>query len=109
MSRLRVDTRKGDTAGGVTFTMLERPRGRAEVAVKDRKLMVDGVASLTIQRGSYRYGDELQAQLYTREPHRVEGRKSDGWSRIVVYLGPLDLALAEGLEELAQNIRAGLK
>jgi hypothetical protein len=90
--------------------MEERAGGqvRAEVAVGERKLHADGVASLTLALDQHRYGDELIAQLFTRSPHRTADRRADGWTRVQVYLGSADADTAEMLERLAWRIRRRL-
>jgi len=106
----RVDRRDGDMAHGITFVMQER-RGdgiRGEVAVAGRKLHADGVGALTLAWDQHRYGDELIAQLFTKEPYRVIARRADGWTRVQIFLGPADLATAMMLENIARDIRARL-
>jgi hypothetical protein len=97
-------------AHGITFIMFERRASnvRAEVAVAAKKLHADGIASLTLALGQWKYGDELIAQLYTKQPYRVLTRKADGWVRIQVYLGRVDLETAETLETIAKAIRERL-
>lgn len=104
----RSDTRSGDMAHGITFHMLEREgvNIRGELAVGPNKIHVDGKASLTIAQGQYQYGDELIAQLYTRDQPVVLDRRADGWARVQVYLGPADLQTAAALELAAQIIRS---
>lgn len=107
MWQRRDDTRNGDTAHGITFVMMERsaPNVRAEVATSDRKVHVEGRAALTLALDQWKYGDELIAQMYTREEPRVLERRADGWTRVQIFLGRADLATAGMLEALAAEIR----
>lgn len=105
--RKREDRRVGDMAHGILFVMFERGgrNVRAEVTAGERKLHADGTASLTLALDQHKYGDELIAQLFTREPCRVLDRRADGWTRVQVYLGPADEQTALMLETLAACIR----
>jgi len=107
----RVDTRRGDMAHGITFWMWERrvANGRGEATHQERKLHIDGPVSLTVAEGQHRYGDELIAQVYSKDLGRVEKRRADGYQRVQVFLGPADLATAEMLEDVARRIREGCK
>ena len=103
----RADTRKNDMAHGITFHMWEREveNGRGEAAYNDRKLHLDGLVSLTVAEGQWKYGNELIAQVFTREAGRGRQRRADGYNRIQVYLGKADLGTAEMLESIAAKIR----
>lgn len=103
----RVDKREGDMAHGITFHMAETTgeNVRGEFAVQGKKFHLDGIASLTIAEGQHKYGNELIAQLYTRELPTVRGRQADGYTRVQVYLGPADEQTATALEWVAQTIR----
>lgn len=105
----RVDTRRGDSAHGITFVMHERKgrETRAEVAIGARKAYLDARVSLTLALDQYRYGDELIAQLFTRNAPRIKvERHSDEWNRVQIFLGTADIATAEMLEGIAREIRA---
>jgi len=107
----RIDKRENDMAHGITFVMHERRGGqvRAEVAAGPRKLHADGVASLTLALDQYKYGDELIAQLFTKDVHRVEDRRADGWTRVQIFLGTADEQTAAMLDLLARQIRWKLR
>jgi len=101
---------KGDgLSHGMTYVMFERQgrNVRAEVAEGRRKLHADGTASITLALDQWKYGDELIAQLYTRQPTREKERlpRENGWTRIQVFLGPADLETAATLERIAARIR----
>jgi len=107
----RIDKRENDMAHGITFVMHER-RGdqvRAEVAVGGRKLHADGTVSLTLALDQHKYGDELIAQLFTKDAHRVAERRADGWTRVQIYLGQADEQTAAMLDLLARQIRLRLQ
>jgi len=103
-----MDLRRGDMAHGITFHMWERSARdtRGECTHADRKLHLDGQVSLTIAQGQRVYGDELIAQVFSRDLGRVRQRRADGYQRIQVYLGPIDLGTASMLEDVAGRIRA---
>jgi hypothetical protein len=104
----REDTRSNDMAHGITFVMFERqtPITRAEIAKQQGgKLHVDGPISLTLALNQWKYGDELIAQLYTKEPFQTYERRSDGYTRVQIFMGPIDLNTAEMLEGVAEEIR----
>ena len=103
----RADTRKNDMAHGITFHMWEREidNGRGEAAYNNRKLHLDGLVSLTVAEGQWKYGNELIAQVFTTEAGQVRERRADGYNRIQVYLGKADLETAEALESIAAKIR----
>ena len=103
--KIRTDKRSGDKAHGITFVMAESSRARGEVAVGARKLHADGVGSLTLAFDQYRYGDELIAQLYTQEAHRVLAREADGWMRLQIFLGRVDASMLAALEHLVVQVR----
>lgn len=104
----REDTRQGDMAHGITFVMFERRAHnvRAEVTLGEKKIHTDGVASLTLALDQHKYGDELIAQIFTRDAPRVLERRADGWTRVQIYLGSADDETALALETLAAAIRA---
>jgi hypothetical protein len=106
----RVDTRKNDMAHGITFHMWERSiqNGRGEAAYKNRKLHLDGLVSLTLANNQWRYGDELIAQVFSKEIGIVRERRADDYNRIQVYLGKADIQTAEMLEDMARVIRFNL-
>lgn len=103
----RRDTRKNDKAHGITFFMWERKGGqiRGEWSGQGKKALVDGKCSLTIAKDQYKYGNELIAQIYTKELPVITERQADNYTRIQIYLGEADLETAEALEEMAQLIR----
>ena len=103
----RVDTRSGDSAHGITFHMWERAGDnvRGEFSSGPQKMLVDGRASLTLATNQYKYGNEVIAQLYTREQPRIHTRHNDDWTRTQIYLGPADLNTAQILEDMARRIR----
>lgn len=105
--RRREDTRRGDMAHGITFVMYERrtPNVRGECAAGSRKLHAEGTASLTLALDQHKYGDEIIAQLFTKEPYSVAERRADGWTRLQLFLGPADLETAQALESMAAEIR----
>lgn len=106
--RRRIDRRNdGGKAHGITFIMQERNAGnvRAEVALTHRKLHANGTAALTLALGQWKYGDELIAQLFTRETPKIMDRQADGWIRVQIYLGTADLDTAAMLERIAADIR----
>lgn len=105
--RKRIDRRQNDMAHGITFFMWEREieNGRGEAAHEDKKLHLDGLVSLTIAENQWKYGDELIAQVFSREPGLVKVRRANGYNRIQVYLGRADIDTAEMLEEIAAKIR----
>ena len=107
MWRKRVDTRKNDMAHNITFFMWERDieNGRGEAAYNHKKLHLDGTVSLTLATNQWKYGDELIAQVFSKENGVVRQRRADGYQRIQVYLGKADLETATMLEEIASNIR----
>ena len=107
MWRKRVDIRKNDMAHGITFKMWERDieNGRGESTYKNRKLHLDGTVSLTLAINQWKYGDELIAQVFSKENGLVKERRADGYHRIQVYLGKADIHTATMLEEIASNIR----
>lgn len=106
--RRRVDKRSGDMAHGITFVMHERsaPNVRAEVAIDDRKAHVDGIGALTLAFDQHKYGNELIAQIYTRNPVRLLERRADGWTRVQIYLGHADEDTAAELVAIASEILA---
>jgi len=76
----RSDRRSGDMAHGILFIMRERTAEnvRAEVACGGQKVHLDGTASLTLALDQYKYGDELIAQLFTRQmPRFLERRRME--------------------------------
>lgn len=105
--RKRIDRRQNDMAHGITFFMWEREieNGRGEAAHEDKKLHLDGLVSLTIAENQWKYGDELIAQVFSKEPGLVKVRRANGYNRIQVYLGRADIDTAEMLEEIAAKIR----
>jgi hypothetical protein len=107
MWKHRKDTRKDDMAHGITFHMWEREAKdcRGESAYKSRKLHLDGLVSLTIAQGQHKYGDELIAQVFSKDDGIVRDRRADGYNRIQVYLGQADLYTAQMLEDIAKQIR----
>lgn len=102
-----MDTRRNDKAAGITFYMWERQgrETRGEAAYNARKLHLDGRVSLTLATNQYKYGDELIAQVYSKEKGRVLDRQADGYGRIQVYLGTADLETAEMLIQIANQIK----
>ena len=94
-------------AHGITFKMWERDikNGRGESAYNNKKLHLDGTVSLTLAINQWKYGDELIAQVFSKDQGLVKERRSDGYNRIQVYLGKADISTAEMLEEIAINIR----
>ena len=107
MWNYRKDTRQGDMAHGITFYMWERQAKdcRGESAYNTRKLHLDGQVSLTIAQGQHKYGDELIAQVFSKEPGIVRERRASGYNRIQVYLGKADFHTAQMLEDIAKQIR----
>ena len=103
----RQDTRQGDKAHGITFYMWERDgeQVRGEWSGQGVKSLVDGRCSLTLATNQHKYGNELIAQIYTRELPCVKERQADGYTRVQVYLGQADLSTANALEQIAQEIR----
>jgi hypothetical protein len=103
----RIDTRKNDMAHGITFYMWEREvkDGRGEAAYNSKKLHLDGIVSLTLALNQHKYGDELIAQIFTKNNGVVKERRADGYNRIQVYLGIADENTATMLEEIAKQIR----
>jgi hypothetical protein len=97
-------------AHGITFVMHERGdvNVRAEVAVKARKVHVEGVASVTLALNQYKYGNEIIFQLFTRENPEVFDRRADGWTRIQVYGGQADRDTVAMLRSCADDIEAWL-
>jgi len=106
----REDTRSEDMAHGITFIMHEREGKdtRAEVAKGFDKMHLDGRVSLTLALGQWKYGNELIAQIFTREGFKTLPRRADGYNRVQIFLGPADLETAECLEGIAQEIRKNL-
>lgn len=108
----RVDTRSGDMAHGITFKMWERSgvNVRGEGAHGQRKVLVNGRASLTLALNQYKYGDELIAQVFSQASNAVvRERRSDGYSRVQIYLGTADEETARTLESIAAAIRERLR
>lgn len=107
MWKHRKDTRQGDMAHGITFHMWEREAEncRGESAYNTRKLHLDGQVSLTLAQNQHKYGDELIAQVYSKDPGIVRDRRASGYNRIQVYLGQADLHTAQMLEDIAKQIR----
>ena len=105
--RYRRDKRKNDKAHGITFHMWERDgeQVRGEWSGQGTKALVDGRCSLTIATDQYKYGNELIAQIYTKNMPIVSERQADNYTRVQIYLGKADLETAEALEEMAQLIR----
>lgn len=103
----RIDTRKSDMAHGITFHMWERKTDetRGEASYKEKKLHLDGTSSLTIALNQWKYGDELIAQIFTKDSGVVKERRADGYNRVQIYLGPADLNTATMLEDMATIIR----
>lgn len=105
----REDTRRGDMAHGITFVMYERhtENTRGEAAINARKVHVSAKASLTLALGQHKYGDEIIAQIYTKNPADVvlRDRRADGYARVQVYLGPVDAELLKMLEQLTAEVR----
>ena len=100
----REDTRSGDTAHGITFMMWES-QGRGEAAYSDKKYHLDGKTGITIAKNQWKYGNELIAQVYSKDGGKVFDRRANGYNRIQIYLGRADLQMAEMLESVAQKIR----
>lgn len=107
----RIDKRQGDMAHGITFFMWERDAEnvRGEFARRGKKFTLDGRGSLTLAVDQWKYGDELVAQIFTREDGVIKDRRADGYTRVQIYLGQADLATAEALEQIATVIRKRVK
>jgi hypothetical protein len=107
MWKYRKDTRSNDMAHGITFYMWEREAKdcRGESAHENQKLHLDGMVSLTLAQNQYKYGDELIAQVFSKDSGIVRERRANGYNRIQVYLGQANLETAEMLEAVAKTIR----
>lgn len=93
-------------AHGITFVMYERgaPNVRAEVTVKNRKVHVTGLASLTLALNQHKYGDEIIFQIFTRDQPEVLERRADGWTRTQIYGGQADIETVKMLLSVAKDI-----
>jgi hypothetical protein len=103
----RKDKRSNDKAHGITFYMWERAgeQIRGEWSGQGKKALVDGRCSLTVATNQYKYGNELIAQIYTKNMPVVTERQADNYTRVQIYLGEADLETAKALEQMANLIR----
>jgi len=103
----REDKRSNDMAHGITFYMWERliENGRGEASYDDKKYHLDGKVGITIAKDQWKYGNELIAQVYSKDNGKLFKRRANGYNRIQIYLGKADLNTAETLEMIAKKIR----
>ncbi len=97
--------RKREYNGLTIFELVSHPVTHATVCGGAEHQKWTGEFTIDRTEGSYRYGDEVQFVLWSREPPKIkmERAPNDGYFRIEICL-PESVAL-ELLEEAADRIR----